>query len=120
MLTPACVNNKLAPVSWKQAIETVAVQLVVRTTSAGTPPFASRPNDKRRTLAQTARLGRLLGTTLIDIVPRTGAGDDILLSEDRNSNTNGARLLQVASDSGTILKKSRRLSSSVISKRLFR
>jgi NADH-quinone oxidoreductase subunit G len=30
---------------------------------------------------------------LIDIVPRREAGDDILLSEDRNPNTNGARLI---------------------------
>jgi len=31
-------------------------------------------------------------------VPRTGPGDDILLSEDRNPNTNGARLLGVTSE----------------------
>jgi NADH-quinone oxidoreductase subunit G len=30
---------------------------------------------------------------MIDIVPRRGPGDDILLSEDRNPNTNGARLI---------------------------
>ena len=32
----------------------------------------------------------------MDIVPRTGESDDILLSADRNPNTNGAKLLGVA------------------------
>src|SRR5437870_11615100 len=36
----------------------------------------------------------------MDIVPRTGPGDDILLSRDRNPNTNGARLLGVTSEPG--------------------
>src|SRR5204863_446121 len=34
-----------------------------------------------------------LGVQMIDIVPRREPGDDILLSEDRNPNTNGARLV---------------------------
>jgi NADH-quinone oxidoreductase subunit G len=42
---------------------------------------------------------------LIDIVPRTGHGDDILLSRDRNPNTNGARLLGVTSEPGAKLPK---------------
>ena len=41
----------------------------------------------------TAQLANSLGVQRIDIVPRRGAGDDILLSEDRNPNTNGARLI---------------------------
>src|SRR4030095_6742984 len=49
------------------------------------------------------QLARALGVKLIYIVPRTGLGDDILLSEDRNPNTNGARLLGVASEPGTKL-----------------
>jgi NADH-quinone oxidoreductase subunit G len=47
----------------------------------------------------------MLGITLIDIVPRSGPGDDILLSEDRNPNTNGARLLRLASPSGAVLSQ---------------
>jgi NADH-quinone oxidoreductase subunit G len=49
------------------------------------------------------QLDRALGVELIDIVPRTGLGDDILLSEDRNPNTNGARLLGVTSEPGAKL-----------------
>ncbi|MDP9292175.1 MAG: molybdopterin-dependent oxidoreductase, partial [Verrucomicrobiota bacterium] len=41
----------------------------------------------------TKKLAGSLGTTLIDIVPHLAEADDILLSADRNPNTNGARLL---------------------------
>jgi len=34
-----------------------------------------------------------LNVSLIDIVPRKGEGDDILLSQDRNPNTNGAKII---------------------------
>jgi NADH-quinone oxidoreductase subunit G len=48
----------------------------------------------------TAQLARTLNVQWIDIVPHRGQGDDILLSEDRNPNTNGARLLGLTSDPG--------------------
>ncbi len=41
----------------------------------------------------TRKIGDLLGVRYIDIVPRFGEGDDILLSEDRNPNTAGAQLI---------------------------
>src|SRR5207253_2947772 len=41
----------------------------------------------------TSQLAKSLGVQMIDIVPRREPGDDILLSEDRNPNTNGARLV---------------------------
>jgi NADH-quinone oxidoreductase subunit G len=43
----------------------------------------------------TRKLSEALGTTLIDIIPHNAAGDKILLSPDRNSNTAGARLMGV-------------------------
>ena len=49
----------------------------------------------------TAQLARTLGVQLIDIVPRTGPGDDILLSRDRNPNTNGARVLGITFEPGS-------------------
>src|SRR5207244_516369 len=52
----------------------------------------------------TSQLARTLGTEMIDIVPRSGPGDDILLSKDRNPNTNGARLLGIASEAGANLR----------------
>ncbi len=51
----------------------------------------------------TTQLGRILGTDLIDILPRTGPGDDILLSTDRNPNTVGAQLLGVSAYPGARL-----------------
>ncbi len=46
-----------------------------------------------------AKLARQLKIQLFDIVPRAQKADGILVSEDGNPNTNGARLLKVASDS---------------------
>ena len=51
----------------------------------------------------TSQLAKILGVQLIDIVPRLGPSDDILLSADRNPNTNGARLLGVTSFPGARL-----------------
>jgi NADH-quinone oxidoreductase subunit G len=51
----------------------------------------------------TAQLVRSLGTQWVDIVPRQGPGDDILLSVDRNPNTNGAKLLGLTNEPGTRL-----------------
>jgi len=43
-----------------------------------------------------AQLAKSLGVTQHDIVPHTDAGDDLLLSTDRNPNTAGAKLLGVS------------------------
>jgi NADH-quinone oxidoreductase subunit G len=48
----------------------------------------------------TTQLVKTLGVQWTEIVPHRGLGDDILLSEDRNPNTNGARLLGLTSDPG--------------------
>src|ERR1700680_850616 len=52
----------------------------------------------------TSQLAKILGVELIDIVPRTGRGDDILLSADRNPKPNGARVLGVTSVPGARLR----------------
>jgi NADH-quinone oxidoreductase subunit G len=52
----------------------------------------------------TSQLAKILGSDLIDIFPRTGPGDDILLSADRNPNTNGARVI-VTSQPGARLRE---------------
>ncbi len=51
----------------------------------------------------TSRLANALGVQLMDIVPHQGEGDDILLSADRNPNTNGARLLRISDEPGANL-----------------
>ncbi len=96
-------DNKLQPATWKHAIESVAAQLRPYIGWQTAVLASGRMTNEELWLAK--RLAKLLGTTLIDIVPRTGPGDDILLSEDRNPNTNGARLLGVASPSGNALNQ---------------
>ena len=96
-------DNKLQPATWKHAIESAAAQLKPYIGWQTAILASGRMTNEELWLAK--RLAKLLGTTLIDIVPRTGPGDDILLSEDRNPNTNGARLLGVASPSGNALNQ---------------
>jgi NADH-quinone oxidoreductase subunit G len=47
-----------------------------------------------------AQLAKSRDAHWIDIVPHRGAGDDILVSEDRNPNANGARLLGLTTEPG--------------------
>jgi NADH-quinone oxidoreductase subunit G len=96
-------NSRLKPATWKHAIESAAAQL--KSYVGWQIAILASGRMTNEELWLTARLARSLGTTLIDIVPRSGPSDDILLSEDRNPNTNGARLLGVASDSGTVLSQ---------------
>jgi NADH-quinone oxidoreductase subunit G len=44
-----------------------------------------------------SKLAKRLGA-MTDSVPRTGAGDKLLLNADRNPNTNGAKLLKIAAE----------------------
>jgi NADH-quinone oxidoreductase subunit G len=97
------VENQLQPTTWKHAIETAAAQLKPYVGWQTAILASGRMTNEELWLA--ARLAKLLGVTLIDIVPRSGASDDILLSPDRNPNTNGARLLGVASDGGANLQQ---------------
>jgi NADH-quinone oxidoreductase subunit G len=96
-------NNLLQPVTWKHAIESVAAQL--KPQAGGQTAILASGRMTNEELWLTGRLAELLGVTLIDIVPRTGEDDDILLSADRNPNTNGARLLKIGSGSGEVLQQ---------------
>ena len=99
------VEGRLQPVSWKRAIELVAAQL--KPYSAAQIAILASGRMTNEELWLTRRLAESLGVTLLEIVPRTGPGDDILLSSDRNPNTRGARLLQVGSESGDQLNQIR-------------
>ena len=96
-------ENGLQPATWRRAIESAAAQLKSYAALEIGILASGRMTNEEMWLASC--LASLLGVTLIDIVPRTGPGDDILLSEDRNPNTNGARLLRIASESGTNLRQ---------------
>src|SRR5258707_9663703 len=85
------LEGQLAYTDWATAISQAAVQLKQFSgTEIAIIASARMTNEE---LWLTAQLAKSLGTEWIDIVPRREPGDNILLSEDRNPNTNGARLI---------------------------
>ncbi len=94
-------GTKLAPVSWDTAIKHAALQL--QHFQGWEIALVASGRMTNEELWLTAKLARALGVQHLDIVPRRGPGDDILLSEDRNPNTNGAKLLGITSEPGAHL-----------------
>jgi NADH-quinone oxidoreductase subunit G len=102
LLEPRILSgDKLAIADWKTAIGHVALQL--RHFPGWQTAIIASGRMTNEELWLTAQLARTLGIELIDIVPRTGPGDDILLSTDRNPNANGARLLGITAEPGARL-----------------
>ena len=98
----ASSGEKLAAVDWKTAITQAALQL--RQFSGWEIAIVASGRMTNEELWLTRQIARSIGVRYIDIVPRSAPGDDILLSEDRNPNTNGARLiLQLDSEPGAKL-----------------
>jgi NADH-quinone oxidoreductase subunit G len=85
------LGTGLVACSWEAAIRDTATQLKQLPGSQIAIIASGRMTNEELWL--TARLAKLLGVEMLDIVPRFGPGDDILLSEDRNPNTNGAKLI---------------------------
>jgi len=94
-------GNKLAAADWNVAITHAALQL--KQFSGWEIAIIASGRMTNEELWLTAQLARTLDVQLIDIVPHTSQGDDILLSEDRNPNMNGARLLGITSEPGAKL-----------------
>src|SRR5205809_1763208 len=84
-------EGKLVAVDWPTAIAQAALQL--KQFSGAEIAIIASGRMTNEELWLTSQLAKSLGVQMIDIVPRRGPGDDILLSEDRNPNTNGARLI---------------------------
>lgn len=96
-------GDKLIPATWPVAIMHAAAQLKhFSGWEIGVIASARMTNEE---LWLTSQLARTLGTGWIDVVPRLGEGDDILLSADRNPNTNGARLILGLSTPGERLRE---------------
>ena len=85
-----------APTDWKTALAKAAAKL--RGFKGEETAIIASARMTNEELYLTRRLAQVLNCTLLDVVPRTGEGDDILLSADRNPNSSGARLLRVAAD----------------------
>jgi NADH dehydrogenase/NADH:ubiquinone oxidoreductase 75 kD subunit (chain G) len=79
------------PADWPTAIGQAALQLKKFAGSEIAIVASGRMTNEELWLA--AQLAHSLGVKRIDIVPRRGKADHILLSKDRNPNTNGARLI---------------------------
>jgi NADH-quinone oxidoreductase subunit G len=102
LLEPRIVSKEeLVATDWPIAIAQAALQLKQLSGSEIAMIASGRMTNEEFWMA--LQLARALAVELIDIVPRRGLGDDILLSEDRNPNTNGARLLGVTSEPGAKL-----------------
>jgi NADH-quinone oxidoreductase subunit G len=95
------LGKKLVGTTWPTAIAQAAHQVKQFPGSEIAVIASGRMTNEELWL--TLQFAQTLAVQLIDIVPRTGPGDDILLSEDRNPNTTGARLLGVAAEPGAKL-----------------
>lgn len=95
------IGDKLQPTDWNNAISQTG--LLLRQFSPNEIAIIASGRMTNEELWLTAQLARLLGVDWIDIVPRVGRGDKILLSRDRNPNNNGARLLGITQDPGAKL-----------------
>jgi len=102
LLEPEILSDrKMIPVDWDIAIKHAVLQL--RQFQGWEIAIIASGRMTNEELWLTSQLAKTIGVTLIDIVPRRGPGDDILLSEDRNPNTNGAKLLGVTAEPGARL-----------------
>ncbi len=89
-------DHTLQPVEWRKAFATAAQQLrEFKGEEIAVVASARMTNEE---LYMTRRLADALKCSLVDVVPRTGEADDILLSADRNPNTSGAQLLGIGGD----------------------
>ena len=103
LLQPEILSgDKLIAAEWKVAITHAAVQL--KHFAGWEIALLASGRMTNEELWLTSQLAKILGVELVDIVPRPGPGDDILLSVDRNPNTNGARVLGVTSVPGARLR----------------
>jgi NADH-quinone oxidoreductase subunit G len=103
LLQPEILSGeKLTAADWNAAITHTAVQL--KHLAGREIAILASGRMTNEELWLTSQLAKILGVHLIDIVPRTGPGDDILLSTDRNPNTNGARLLGMTTVPGARLR----------------
>jgi len=102
LLEPQIVSReKLVAADWRIVIAQATEQ--IKQFSGPEIAIVASGRMTNEELWLTLQLAKTLDVQLIDIVPRTGPGDDILLSRDRNPNTNGARLLGVTLEPGAKL-----------------
>lgn len=92
-------SHKVA--SWQQALATSADKLAELSGAEIAVIASARMTNEE--LLMTNRLVKHLGAGHVDVVPRTGEPDGYLISEDRNPNTNGVKLVLGIDDPGSQL-----------------
>ena len=106
-------GDKLIATDWTTAIAHAAAQL--KHFNGWEIAILASGRMTNEELWLTRQLANVLGVDLIDIVPHLGESDNILLSADRNPNTNGAQLLGVTGYPGA---RRREIVEGVISGRI--
>jgi len=84
-------EGRLVPADWPTAIGQAALHL--KQFAGHEIAIVASGRMTNEELWLTAQFASSLGVKWVDIVPRRGRGDNILLSKDCNPNTNGARLI---------------------------
>ena len=97
-LTQPTVDSK--PVEWSEAIAVALSSLK----AAGSLAMVASARLTNEELYLARHLAKALNITLHDVIPRKGQPDGILIPEDRNPNTAGAKLLGLTGETpGTAL-----------------
>ena len=89
---PAIKGDDL-PASWPRAIRVAAAQLKAYPKATAMIASAKMTNEE---LFLARKLARVLEIELFDVLPRPQKGDGFLISEDGNPNTQGAKLIGLA------------------------
>ncbi|HUR46655.1 MAG TPA: molybdopterin-dependent oxidoreductase [Candidatus Saccharimonadales bacterium] len=88
------VNRKSGATSWPLVIKEISDLLAKA--SNGSVAIVASARQTNEELFLLSKLAKKLGATT-DSIPRSGEGDKILLSADRNPNSNGAKLTGISS-----------------------
>ena len=84
--------SEFAP-NWQQTINLAAERLKKNAGRVAVLASARATNEE---LFLVSRLAKAMGAVVVDVLPRTGQPDGMLIASDRNPNTTGAKLLGVA------------------------
>jgi NADH-quinone oxidoreductase subunit G len=84
--------SEFAP-NWQQTINLAAERLKKNAGRVAVLASARATNEE---LFLVSRLAKAVGAVVVDVLPRTGEPDGMLIASDRNPNTTGAKLLGVA------------------------
>ncbi len=87
--------GNVGKITWTQALHEISEKL--KTVAAGSVAIIASARQTNEELYLISKLAQKLGA-ITDSVPRVGEADKLLLSADRNPNSNGARLTGIATD----------------------